>query len=207
VYAVPVRDYGILPDNIAFNRANSVKDFVESELKVAIFCMGGHGRTGYFASIVLGLMGIEDPIELLRTKYCKEVLDTNEQIRAVARILQKPELAEKHKAHKHYGSFHGLYSGRDYNHDNYRIYDDYLYDDDNYGNDINSYVGDMLKKKTEEESYYEKCGDCKYFESIDETAYGYNGYCSLIKEWRSSARLSCQFFKERENNKQITLIE
>jgi hypothetical protein len=67
--------------------------------KVGIFCMGGHGRTGYFGSLVLGMLGVEDPIQLLRDEYCKKVVESKEKINQIAAILGKPAL-KQHKPSK-----------------------------------------------------------------------------------------------------------
>jgi len=65
--------------------------------KVAIFCIGGHGRTGYFTSLLLGKLGIEDPIDYLRKNYCEKAVETNCQVEAIANFLDRPELIERYR--------------------------------------------------------------------------------------------------------------
>ena len=104
IHAVPIKDFCILPDAVAEKQAEIVAEYVKAGKKCAIFCMGGHGRTGYFASLVLGKLGYSDPIAHIREKHCKEAVETREQIRAVARILKTPAL-EKHDVPDKYGHF------------------------------------------------------------------------------------------------------
>src|SRR5690606_12330099 len=79
VYYVPITDGGVLPDDVAMEKAERVVRWVREGKKVGVFCLGGHGRTGYFAGLVLGLMGVEDPVTFLRRAYCKNSLETKEQ--------------------------------------------------------------------------------------------------------------------------------
>lgn len=92
----PVPDYGTLPTDIAIRLAQAIIDKIAYDQSVGMFCMGGHGRTGYIAAIVLGMMGIDDPIKYLRTNYCKWAIETDEQIAHIAEILNSPKL-KKHK--------------------------------------------------------------------------------------------------------------
>lgn len=84
--AVEWPDYGIPPlrepwwDTLAAYLA-------EVKGHVAIYCMGGHGRTGTAASILACKLGwvAHDacPVEWLREIYCKEVVESEEQIRYI----------------------------------------------------------------------------------------------------------------------------
>jgi hypothetical protein len=97
-----------------------ILDRLSSNKKVGLFCMGGHGRTGYIASIVLGRLGYQDPIGFLRANYCKEAVESNEQVQRIADMLGRPELAEKYKstygggngfmAYRHFGIDHEYFS-------------------------------------------------------------------------------------------------
>jgi hypothetical protein len=70
---------------------------LSSDKRVGLFCQGGHGRTGYVASVVLGKLGYEDPIQFLRSRYCRRAVETDAQIRHIAAVLGKPGLISKHE--------------------------------------------------------------------------------------------------------------
>lgn len=67
--------------------ADSLKGF---EGKVAVFCFGGHGRTGTALCCLLHFMGAipeaADPVKWLRARYCEEVVETIAQINYVKLI-------------------------------------------------------------------------------------------------------------------------
>jgi hypothetical protein len=92
IYYVPIKDYSVLPKNIEEQKVDYILNKIKEGKRVAIFCIGGHGRTGYFASLILGKLGVEDPIKLLREKYCKDTIETQEQVDAVADFLNLPNL-------------------------------------------------------------------------------------------------------------------
>jgi hypothetical protein len=78
--------------------------------RVAIFCIGGHGRTGYFASLVLGKLGIDDPIAHIREKHCKKAVEDQSQVEHIADFLNRPEWKEQYKIFpKLYGYGYGDY--------------------------------------------------------------------------------------------------
>lgn len=89
----PIEDYRTLPDDVLNDLVSKILDRLSHGKKIGLFCMGGHGRTGYVASIVLGKLGYDDPIGFLRSNYCSKAVESNEQIRHIAEILEKPELA------------------------------------------------------------------------------------------------------------------
>ena len=90
----PIKDYGILPDDVLDEVVAKIIDRLSQNKRVLLFCMGGHGRTGYVASVVLGKLGYEDPIGYLRSTYCRQAVESNEQVRQIAGILGKPDMAE-----------------------------------------------------------------------------------------------------------------
>jgi len=55
----PIKDYGSLPNDVLDDLISKILDRLSSGKKVGLFCMGGHGRTGYVASVVLGKLGYE----------------------------------------------------------------------------------------------------------------------------------------------------
>lgn len=81
IFYVPITDYGVLPEEILIDKATELIGYVASGKSVAIFCMGGHGRTGYFTSAVLWLLGVHDPVQLIRDNYCKKAVESMKQIR------------------------------------------------------------------------------------------------------------------------------
>lgn len=89
----PVEDFGVLPQHILKRCVNNIIGRLKKH-KVAVFCMGGHGRTGYIAACILGKLGYEDPIKTVRNKYCKSAIECNEQVESIATFLEKPKLAE-----------------------------------------------------------------------------------------------------------------
>ena len=134
----PVKDYGILPNDVLDDLVSKIIDRIRNGKKVGLFCMGGHGRTGYVASIVLGKLGYKDPIQFLRANYCKEAVESNAQIQHIADVLGEPELVEK------YETFQSRYGRLD---DYYGRYD--------FGR---SYL--PLSSTSAEEN---TCGECVYF--------------------------------------------
>ena len=65
----PIIDYGILPDDVLEKLVGEVLERLSAGKRVAVFCVGGHGRTGYVASCVLFCLGKKDPISFLRKNY------------------------------------------------------------------------------------------------------------------------------------------
>lgn len=134
----PIDDYRTLPTDVLHDLVSEILDRLNRGNKVGLFCMGGHGRTGYVASVVLGKLGYEDPIGYLRTKYCQKAVESNAQIEHIAEVLEKPELIEK------YG-FQSMFDNLD----------DFLFDfSDFYGIDA-GYFSKSREIAT--------CGDCSRF--------------------------------------------
>lgn len=92
IYYCPIEDYGILPIDVATTLVGKIRVYLAEGKKVGLFCIGGHGRTGYVAALVLGAIGYEDPIAHLRTEYCKKAIETQEQIKGIATFLGDPSL-------------------------------------------------------------------------------------------------------------------
>jgi hypothetical protein len=65
---------------------------------VVVFCEGGHGRTGTMVSILATLLGLvpatECPVQWLRAKYCKEVVESAEQIRYIEHMTGRVCIAD-----------------------------------------------------------------------------------------------------------------
>ena len=90
----PISDYDILPDDVLRQLVDAIVMRLNAGTKVGLFCMGGHGRTGYIAATVLGVLGYEDPIGFIRAHYCSLAIETNEQVEHIADVLGKPELRD-----------------------------------------------------------------------------------------------------------------
>ena len=79
----PIKDYGVLPDDVLYDLVDKICARLEEGKKVGVFCGGGHGRTGYVAGCVLARKGIRDPIGFLRRNYSAKAIETEQQANAV----------------------------------------------------------------------------------------------------------------------------
>ena len=86
----PITDYSILPDDVLDWLIGQICLRLRNGKRTAVFCIGGHGRTGYIASCVLFQMGISAPITYLRTHYSRRAVETGEQELAVERFCSAP---------------------------------------------------------------------------------------------------------------------
>ncbi len=69
-----------------------IRNLLTKGTDVLVMCMGGHGRTGLALSIIChklapDLVG-DDPITWLREKYCKKIVETDEQIKYIFSVLK-----------------------------------------------------------------------------------------------------------------------
>lgn len=59
---------------------------------VGVYCFGGHGRTGTALAILAALSGAvpkgEDPVQWLRDRYCKEVVETRSQCSYIEMVTE-----------------------------------------------------------------------------------------------------------------------
>ena len=102
----PINDMSILPESILIRVIQDITDCLEAGKKVGIFCLGGHGRTGYIAGCVLGYLGIEDPIGYLRENYCKKAVETRSQAEEIGKFIGNDELADKYFPKSKYGYYY-----------------------------------------------------------------------------------------------------
>lgn len=79
----PITDYGVLPDDVLDELAEKVTALLGEKRRVAMFCAGGHGRTGYAAACVLHLLGQATPIAFLRKNYHMSAVESEAQAEAV----------------------------------------------------------------------------------------------------------------------------
>lgn len=64
---------------------------LQTHPSIYVACTGGHGRTGSFLSILGGLWGLagdgEDPILVVRKRYCDKAVETLNQVNYIEEIL------------------------------------------------------------------------------------------------------------------------
>lgn len=56
---------------------------------IAVYCVGGHGRTGTFASIIAALGGAAkggDPVAYIRGRYCNSAVESSEQVEYIEAV-------------------------------------------------------------------------------------------------------------------------
>ncbi len=85
----PIMDYCALPDDVLEQLVAAVLDRLQAGKRVAIFCIGGHGRTGYVAACVLHQLGKENPVAFLKQNYSPLAVESEEQELAIERFLQR----------------------------------------------------------------------------------------------------------------------
>ena len=85
----PIMDYCALPDDVLEQLVAAVLDRLQAGKRVGIFCIGGHGRTGYVAACVLHQLGKENPVAFLKQNYSPSAVESAEQELAVERFLQR----------------------------------------------------------------------------------------------------------------------
>lgn len=80
IFFFPCPDYGILNEKCLNYLVKHILKFIKKRKKTALFCLGGHGRTGYIAACVLGKLGIKNPVDVIRNNYCQHTIETYEQM-------------------------------------------------------------------------------------------------------------------------------
>lgn len=92
-------DFGLpsVVDEFWESFANMILDSKEP-LDIVFICDGGHGRTGTALSIIGSLLGCipedECPVEYTRRKYCKNAVETHEQLDYVEEITGRKVTAQ-----------------------------------------------------------------------------------------------------------------
>lgn len=82
----PIMDYCVLPDEVLEKLVGAVLDRLREGKRVALFCVGGHGRTGYVAACVLFQLGKRNPIVFLKQNYSPSAVESDEQEQAIDRF-------------------------------------------------------------------------------------------------------------------------
>lgn len=156
----PIRDFGTLPYDVYCDLIDIIyqKLYLENK-KVGLFCLGGHGRTGYVACGILGKLGYADPITQIRKVYCNSAVESNSQIKQIAKYCHAPSLETKYYIDEFQGFGRGYMNWR-YG-SGYSYYDDY----DNYSPSITPVHGNLKndkkegdKLKDEDEEYWDEDG-------------------------------------------------
>ena len=80
---MPIVDESILPESVLEFFIEQLLERICDGRRIAIFCIGGHGRTGYIASCLLYRLGVKDPITYIRKNYSMLAVETEEQEDAV----------------------------------------------------------------------------------------------------------------------------
>ena len=95
----PITDYGILPDDVLDRYAEKIAGLLREGKRVGMFCIGGHGRTGYMASCVLSALGEKQPVRFLREHYSYKAVETLEQEKAVGKFAGRHEVSVDFSTH------------------------------------------------------------------------------------------------------------
>ena len=82
----PITDYEALPGDVLEKLVNAVLERLRAGKRVALFCVGGRGRTGYAAACVRDRLGKENPIAFLRQHYSPKAVESEEQERGIERF-------------------------------------------------------------------------------------------------------------------------
>lgn len=159
---LPIADFSVLPTDVETKYAKRIVELIKDGENVAIFCQGGHGRTGYFASLVLFELGYKNPIHLLKTKYCDNVVESYEQLVSIAEYCDNEVLIDLYQKSV-YGSYasYGAYRF-DYEDDYFDFYDTYKYRKQ-YEKKEEKVVSCSMDAETENYNELIKkqiCGDC-----------------------------------------------
>lgn len=75
-----------------------VRDLKKLDGDVAIYCTGGHGRTGTALSIIAGLTFVTkgDPVAWVRKRYCEHCVESFAQINYIQEVLQRNIKSDPH---------------------------------------------------------------------------------------------------------------
>jgi protein-tyrosine phosphatase len=85
-------DFGLPADPAAFLAA--LEDVMARARRVDVVelgCLGGHGRTGTALACLAALTGVEgDPVEWVRSTYCENAVETDEQAEFARQTRRSP---------------------------------------------------------------------------------------------------------------------
>lgn len=88
----PIEDQNIPVDYTEFDRlVQTIKESLEDGNRVAVSCIGGHGRTGLVLACVVGeMLGLDDPVEWVRKNYCPKAVESDKQHEFIHFFCQLP---------------------------------------------------------------------------------------------------------------------
>ncbi len=84
----PIQDMRILPIDVISRLVRDVLSRLDEGKRLAMFCAGGHGRTGYAAACVLAARGDPDPIGRVREQYCAYAVENERQEEGVRAYME-----------------------------------------------------------------------------------------------------------------------
>lgn len=85
----PITDGEVLPDDVLDQLIAAIVDRIRADRRVAVFCLGGHGRTGYVATCALFMLGVVEPMPFLWERYSAAAVETELQMAAVSRFCRR----------------------------------------------------------------------------------------------------------------------
>lgn len=178
---VPIKDYSVLPKDVEQKYVKRALELLQDGNKIAIFCLGGHGRTGYFASLILSELGITNPIKHIRENYCSNAVEDKTQLIAISEYMGNEELIKEYEEEfskpKYGTSFSWYYDDYPrYAYNPYGQYEKYDKEENDYYNPSTykyTYSSQTIKEKENEENLFhellrkERCKNCvEYFDNI-----------------------------------------
>lgn len=99
VLGCPWRDQQAPP--IAFEQflTEDVVPLLKKGKKILVYCRGGHGRTGTFLASLIAILEAEtdDPIAAVRSRHCKESVESREQAMFIFRLRGLQVLPVRYK--------------------------------------------------------------------------------------------------------------
>lgn len=112
--SLPIKDYDIPTwDREVWDALSvDVANLLLKGTNVLVACVGGHGRTGLAVAVLGGILRpdlfLPNPIKVLREEYCKEVVETRDQVDYVFDVLGLPRDPDTKPAEKtSYGGYGG----------------------------------------------------------------------------------------------------
>lgn len=85
----PITDREVLPDDVLDALVAAVVTRVRAGKRIALFCLSGHGRTGYVAACALYRLGVAEPMSFLWRNYSASAVETDVQMAAVERFCRR----------------------------------------------------------------------------------------------------------------------
>lgn len=91
----PIKDYSFLHSKVLDWIVEEILTDLQDKKKVALFCFGGHGRTGYIASCILSRYGFRDPVKKLHDSYCVCAVESLSQMKSIVLYMERHNLDAK----------------------------------------------------------------------------------------------------------------